>query len=169
MHYYFEGNSFTFVKNLIQSLRMTVLRRLGNIAAFELLSLSFAPIVCYFFIVCNINYSICKQLLHQRLLLFPSSPGALAIGITCNFVNNNTPEEAEVPEVPGISYQFNPSFFDKLNEKHGVKLENIVYYKNETHYFVMTALKSSLLEQGVILQVCHPPRSSPPWFIFTPG
>jgi len=31
-----------------------------------------------------------------------------------------------------------------------VDLENIVYYRGETHYFVMTVAKSSLLEKGVI-------------------
>lgn len=35
----------------------------------------------------------------------------------------------------------------------GIDLENIVYYKDDTHYFVMTAKKQSLLEKGVILQV----------------
>ena len=31
----------------------------------------------------------------------------------------------------------------------GADLENIVYYKEETHYFVMTAKKESLLKFGV--------------------
>lgn len=79
--------------------------------------------------------------------------GALAIGITCNFVNNNTIEEAGVPEISGISYQYNPKFFNDMEAEYGVKLENIVYYKDETHYFVMTALKSSLLNLGAIREV----------------
>ena len=37
----------------------------------------------------------------------------------------------------------------------GVDLENIVYYKDDTHYFVMTAKKRSLMEKGVILHVSH--------------
>lgn len=36
----------------------------------------------------------------------------------------------------------------------GIDLENIVYYKDSTHYFVMTAKKQSLLDKGVILNVC---------------
>lgn len=68
-------------------------------------------------------------------------------------MNNNTIEEARVPEISGVSYQFNPNFFKDMDAKYGVKLENIVYYKNETHYFVMTALKSSLLELGVLKKV----------------
>jgi len=35
----------------------------------------------------------------------------------------------------------------------GVDLENIVYYKDDTHYFVMTAKKTSLIKKGVIKQV----------------
>ena len=35
----------------------------------------------------------------------------------------------------------------------GIDLENIVYYKDDTHYFVMTAKKKSLLKKGVIKQV----------------
>lgn len=68
-------------------------------------------------------------------------------------MNNNTIEEARVPEISGVSYQFNPNFFKDMDAKYGVKLENIVYYKNETHYFVMTALKSSLLQLGVLRKV----------------
>merc|ERR1712096_14599 len=45
-----------------------------------------------------------------------------------------------------------------MDAKYGVKLENIVYYKNETHYFVMTALKSSLLKLGVLKKDENDPR-----------
>ena len=61
--------------------------------------------------------------------------------------------EAGVEEISGVAYQYNPRFFEDLYEQYGVRLENIVYYKDETHYFVMTALKSSLLAQGVFKQV----------------
>ncbi|CDQ76831.1 unnamed protein product [Oncorhynchus mykiss] len=33
----------------------------------------------------------------------------------------------------------------------GIDLENIVYYRDNTHYFVMTAKKQSLLDKGVII------------------
>ncbi|EPY85658.1 protein MICAL-3 [Camelus ferus] len=59
--------------------------------------------------------------------------GKLAIAITANFINRNTTAEAKVEEISGID------------------LENIVYYKDDTHYFVMTAKKQSLLDKGVIL------------------
>jgi hypothetical protein len=32
-------------------------------------------------------------------------------------------------------------------------LENIVYYKDDTHYFVMTAKKQSLIDKNVIKKV----------------
>lgn len=37
----------------------------------------------------------------------------------------------------------------------GIDLENIVYYKDDTHYFVMTAKKQSLLDKGVIVHVSN--------------
>uniref|UniRef100_A0A2I2YIL0 F-actin monooxygenase n=1 Tax=Gorilla gorilla gorilla TaxID=9595 RepID=A0A2I2YIL0_GORGO len=39
----------------------------------------------------------------------------------------------------------------RRNTLEGIDLENIVYYKDDTHYFVMTAKKQSLLDKGVIL------------------
>ena len=84
---------------------------------------------------------------------FSFSTGTLAIGITANFVNHGTEEEANVQEISGIAYQFNPQFFDNLLEQKGIKLENIVYYKDETHYFVMTAGKASLLKRGALKEV----------------
>uniref|UniRef100_A0A8B9L4W1 F-actin monooxygenase n=1 Tax=Astyanax mexicanus TaxID=7994 RepID=A0A8B9L4W1_ASTMX len=40
----------------------------------------------------------------------------------------------------------------KCRDHFSIDLENIVYYKDDTHYFVMTAKKQSLLEKGVILR-----------------
>lgn len=48
---------------------------------------------------------------------------------------------------------YNQELFAKLKEKTGIDLENIVYYKDDTHYFVMTAKKQSLLQKGVLKQV----------------
>lgn len=47
----------------------------------------------------------------------------------------------------------------------GIDLENIVYYKDDTHYFVMTAKKKSLLKKGVIKQVrtTHPKMCDSYW------
>ncbi|XP_072256110.1 F-actin-monooxygenase MICAL3 isoform X19 [Pyxicephalus adspersus] len=78
--------------------------------------------------------------------------GKLAIAITANFINRNTTAEAKVEEISGVAFIFNQKFFQELREETGIDLENIVYYKDDTHYFVMTAKKQSLLEKGVILQ-----------------
>ena len=41
-------------------------------------------------------------------------------------------------------------FFRSLKADMKIDLENIVYFRSDTHYFVMTAKKDSLLERGVI-------------------
>lgn len=83
--------------------------------------------------------------------------GKLAIAITANFINKRTEEEARVQEISGVAFIFNQSFFKELYHQTGIDLENIVYYKDETHYFVMTAKKHSLLDKGVIIQDCSDP------------
>ena len=80
-----------------------------------------------------------------------------------------------VEEIPGLSKQYDMEFFRNLENKCGIRLENIVYYKvnhigkklligqqenhihslishvkDLTHYFVMTAKKDSLVRKGVI-------------------
>lgn len=76
--------------------------------------------------------------------------GRLAIGITVNFVNYHSAEEAEVQERSGVAFIFDQKFFLDLRDETGIDLENIVYYKDDTHYFVMTAKRQSLIEKGVI-------------------
>uniref|UniRef100_A0A3Q1FTL9 Molecule interacting with CasL protein 1 n=1 Tax=Acanthochromis polyacanthus TaxID=80966 RepID=A0A3Q1FTL9_9TELE len=78
--------------------------------------------------------------------------GKLAIGITANFINGNTAAEAQVAEISGVARIYNQKFFQELLTETGIDLENIVYYKDDTHYFVMTAKKKSLLKKGVIKQ-----------------
>ncbi|XP_076011704.1 F-actin-monooxygenase MICAL2 isoform X2 [Genypterus blacodes] len=77
--------------------------------------------------------------------------GKLAIAITANFINRNTTAEARVEEISGVAFIFNQKFFLDLKEETGIDLENIVYYKDNTHYFVMTAKKQSLLDKGVVI------------------
>nr|XP_045000884.1 F-actin-monooxygenase MICAL2 isoform X6 [Jaculus jaculus] len=77
--------------------------------------------------------------------------GKLAIAITANFINRNSTAEAKVEEISGVAFIFNQKFFQDLREETGIDLENIVYYKDSTHYFVMTAKKQSLLDKGVIV------------------
>ncbi|XP_076159885.1 protein-methionine sulfoxide oxidase mical3b [Alosa pseudoharengus] len=78
--------------------------------------------------------------------------GKLAIAITANFINRRTRAEAQAQEISGVAFIFNQSFFQELRAHTGIDLENIVYYKDDTHYFVMTAKKQSLLKKGVILR-----------------
>ncbi|XP_017159664.1 protein-methionine sulfoxide oxidase MICAL2 isoform X5 [Poecilia reticulata] len=77
--------------------------------------------------------------------------GKLAIAITANFINRNTTAEAKVEEISGVAFIFNQKFFLDLKEETGIDLENIVYYKDSTHYFVMTAKKQSLLDKKVVI------------------
>jgi len=74
----------------------------------------------------------------------------LAIAITCNFANESSKEEAYVNEISGMQKQYHQQFFNSLEAKHGIQLENLIYYKDQTHYFVMTARKESLLSRGVL-------------------
>ena len=78
---------------------------------------------------------------------------ALAIAVTFNFVNYKTRKEAKVEEIGGIAFHFRQDFFKELKARHGIDLENLVYYKDETHYFVVTAKKASLLEKAVLKEV----------------
>ncbi|XP_023222402.1 uncharacterized protein LOC111623901 [Centruroides sculpturatus] len=78
--------------------------------------------------------------------------GKLAIAITANFINRHSLEEAQVLEISGVAFIFNQKFFQDMKEETGIDLENVVYYKDDTHYFVMTAKKQSLLDRGVILK-----------------
>ena len=79
--------------------------------------------------------------------------GKLAIAITANFKNNRTTAEAVVEEISGVAFVYKQDFFNNLYEELGIALENIVYYKDETHYFVMTTKKHSLLDRGVLKKV----------------
>ncbi|XP_051515464.1 F-actin-monooxygenase mical1-like isoform X2 [Myxocyprinus asiaticus] len=70
--------------------------------------------------------------------------------------SGNTGWRAEVSPKshPAASFQFDV-FISAGGGRYvpdGIDLENIVYYKDDTHYFVMTAKKASLLKKGVIKQ-----------------
>lgn len=69
-------------------------------------------------------------------------------------MNENTIEEIKANEIGGVSSHFNQKLFNDLKSQKKIHLENFVYYKDETHYFVMTAKKSSLLERGVFKDSC---------------
>ena len=48
-------------------------------------------------------------------------------------------------EISGVAFIFNQKFFNDLNDELGITLENVVYYKDETHYFVMTNRSNIIL------------------------
>lgn len=75
--------------------------------------------------------------------------GKLSIAITANFVNSNTAADMKAKEIGGVFRHFNEKLFTDLENKKGIKLENMVYFKDETHYFVMTPTKASLVRRGV--------------------
>ena len=74
----------------------------------------------------------------------------MSIAITANFVNKKTSAERKVEEIPGLSKQYHLEFFRQMEAQAGLRLENFVYYKDLTHYFVMTVKKDSLVRKGVI-------------------
>ena len=65
------------------------------------------------------------------------------------FYCRHTEAEGQIEEISGVAFIFNQKFFNDLYEAKGIDLENIVYYKDETHYFVMTAKKQSLIDKGM--------------------
>lgn len=71
-----------------------------------------------------------------------------AIGMTFNFVNSNTRDEVLLPEF-GLARHLKPVWFKELQQQTSINLENIVYYRDETHYFVCTVPKTDLLHYGI--------------------
>ncbi len=66
---------------------------------------------------------------------------------------NNAMFQLQLEEIGGLFYIFAQEYFNALKERTGIELENVVYFRDETHYFVMTAKKSSLLKRQVLKQV----------------
>jgi len=85
--------------------------------------------------------------------------GKLAIAITANFKNKRTTAEAVVEEISGVAFVYKQDFFNNLYEEFGIALENIVYYKDDTHYFVMTTKKHSLLDRQVLKKDLNDPMA----------
>jgi hypothetical protein len=74
--------------------------------------------------------------------------GSLCMGITFNFKNNHTSDEVAITEFAKASL-YHQAYFQELQDKYNICLENLVYYRGETHYFVMTIKKNSLFDRGV--------------------
>ena len=110
----------------------------------------------YFLLIDILESSLTAYLIHHSFALgFKRKEfrGKLAIAITANFKNRRTTAEAVVEEISGVAFVYKQDFFNNLYEELGIALENIVYYKDETHYFVMTTKKHSLLDRGVLKEV----------------
>ena len=58
-----------------------------------------------------------------------------------------------IPEFGELSLIARQKMFHDLAHDLDIDLENIVYFRDESHYFVMTAKKPSLLKRGVIKEV----------------
>merc|ERR1719269_210394 len=73
-----------------------------------------------------------------------------AIGVVANFTNNGTTEQKALRQF-SWARQFNMPLFNDLKGVTQIDLENCVYYKGQTHhYMVMTPTKRSLLDAGVL-------------------
>jgi len=78
--------------------------------------------------------------------------GSLCIGMTFNFKNTHTPGEIALREF-ALASLYHPAYFKEIQEKFHVSLENLVYYQGETHYFVMTIKKNSLIDRDVFKEI----------------
>ncbi|KAL3659027.1 hypothetical protein V7S43_015911 [Phytophthora oleae] len=71
-----------------------------------------------------------------------------SLGIVCYFPNLETPEEMKTKEFSWTS-QLKHHMLHKMREV-GIDLENIVYFRGEMHYLVMTPKRHNLLARGVV-------------------
>ncbi|PIK62103.1 hypothetical protein BSL78_00986 [Apostichopus japonicus] len=74
----------------------------------------------------------------------------LAIAVAANFENKNKDADFKFNDTGGKDVMKDLSFFTDLKEKTEVDLENLVYIRGETHYFVMTGKKDNLISRGVL-------------------
>ena len=73
-----------------------------------------------------------------------------AIGITGNFVLDPlSAEEREALET-NVSAHFARESFARLRATSGLEMENLVYFRDDTHYLVFSPKKASLLSTGVL-------------------
>ena len=78
----------------------------------------------------------------------------ISIGITANFVNESTPEELNLDEF-GIIRYCNQNLFQSLQDQYGINLENLVYYRSDTHYLVMTPKRDCIIAKGIVNEDLH--------------
>ncbi|OWZ09214.1 hypothetical protein PHMEG_00018121 [Phytophthora megakarya] len=71
-----------------------------------------------------------------------------ALGIVCYFPNLGTSDEMKAKEFSWTAQKKHP-MLEKLREV-GLDLENVVYYRGEMHYLVMTPKRQNLLDLKVV-------------------
>ncbi|KAG3027717.1 hypothetical protein JG687_00002272 [Phytophthora cactorum] len=71
-----------------------------------------------------------------------------ALGIVCYFPNLGTSDETKAKEFSWTAQLKHP-MLDKLREI-GIDLENVVYYRGEMHYLVMTPKRQNLVDLRVV-------------------
>ncbi|KAG7401292.1 hypothetical protein PHYBOEH_002096 [Phytophthora boehmeriae] len=79
-----------------------------------------------------------------------------ALGVVCYFPNLGTSEETKVKEFSWTAH-LKSYMLDKMR-KIGLDLENIVYYRGEMHYLVMTPKRQNLLDRHVVKVNHHNPK-----------
>ncbi|RQM22348.1 hypothetical protein B5M09_008858 [Aphanomyces astaci] len=77
---------------------------------------------------------------------FSPSP---AVGAVVIFPNRRTKAEVTLRQFSWAK-QYNQDMFAALKADLGVDVENVVYYRDEVHYVVMTPKKASLIDAGVL-------------------
>uniref|UniRef100_A0A8C1GSP0 F-actin monooxygenase n=1 Tax=Cyprinus carpio TaxID=7962 RepID=A0A8C1GSP0_CYPCA len=111
----------------------------------------------------SIDHISIRQL--QLMLLKIALIVGVEVHVNVEFVKLLEPPEGQGTDGPGWRAEVRPAGhpisnyeFDVIigadgrrSTLDGIDLENIVYYKDNTHYFVMTAKKQSLLDKGVII------------------
>ena len=72
-----------------------------------------------------------------------------AIAVTANF-KKGLKNEKSVEEISGLSAEHQKEYFAALRGKFNIDLENLVYFRDLTNYFVMTVTKDCLLDRGIL-------------------
>lgn len=87
----------------------------------------------------------------QSVVLGTSS----AVGLVAHLENKASEAERNLEEF-SLARQYFQELFQRMASK-GMDLENVVYYQGNTHYFVMTPKRDSLLSYGVLRKNLTPP------------
>ena len=79
--------------------------------------------------------------------MFQAGP---AIGVTANFVHDASNAAERKAQETNVSSHFARESFARLTAASGLVLENLVYFRDDTHYLVFSPKKACLLRLGVL-------------------